>query len=315
MSTPDQDLDEELRRPVDPLLDMTPAPSTAGRQLALRLALDLAAWLAGLLLALAIRFGLTPDWERVRAVLLFAPLLVVLQALIGEFAGGRRRRRTNTLDELVGLAGSVMLATGAAAAFNAAISDSPVPQSVPIAGGVLALLGMVAVRSFTRLLAEERGDVVDLAGYEGRERPGSAAAIEHLGAGADEPFHLITVTVAVGAWVSSILFDIGSRSANEAFIYSRGAYWLIAIGLAGAASAAAFRMIDALRAPAAERRSLLVQAGLYLAVVAAFAASFVTRHGGPWGEVSIGLIAVSVVALAVFVVAAWRMRSAAPASG
>lgn len=121
-----------------------------------RLTLDLVCWVVGLVLALLIRTGLDAGWEEWRATLLFAPLLLVLQALIGEFAGVYRRRQLHTMDELVGVAGAALLATAVATAFNAVLEDQAVPHSVPLAGGVLALLGMIAIRTIRRLLEDER---------------------------------------------------------------------------------------------------------------------------------------------------------------
>lgn len=121
-----------------------------------RLVGDLCCWLVGLLLALAIRFGLSPSWQQLRSVMLFAPFLLILQALIGEFSGVYRRRMLDTLDEFVGLAGSVLLACAVGTAFNALLEDQAVPQSVPLAGGILALLTMIGYRSMARLARDER---------------------------------------------------------------------------------------------------------------------------------------------------------------
>lgn len=126
------------------------------RGAAVRLVIDLVCWVVGLLAALTIRYGFDPSWREVRATLLFAPVLLVLQALIGEFAGVYRRRQLDSLDELTGLAGAVLLAAGLATAFNAVLEEQAVPHSVPLAGGVLALGGMVVIRTLRRLAAEER---------------------------------------------------------------------------------------------------------------------------------------------------------------
>lgn len=123
----------------------------------LTLGLDLACWIGALLAALAIRFGFSPPAEEVGTALLFAPFLLVLQALIGDFAGAYRPKRyVSGLDEAVALAGSTLLATAAGTAFNALLEDPPLPQSVPLAGGFLALVGMFAVRWLRQALAERR---------------------------------------------------------------------------------------------------------------------------------------------------------------
>lgn len=128
------------------------------RAAALRLGADLVCWFVGLVLALLIRFGFDPGWAELRSTLLFVPLLLALQVLIGEFAGVYRRRTFDTVDELTGLAGAVLVATAIAAAFNAVLEDQIVPHSVPLAGGALALLGMIVVRALRRMVSEQQVD-------------------------------------------------------------------------------------------------------------------------------------------------------------
>jgi hypothetical protein len=49
------------------------------------------------------------------------------------------------------------------------------------------------------------------------------------------PFHPIMVTVPIGAWVASFVFDIGSRLVSgDAAALATGSRWLIAIGVLGA---------------------------------------------------------------------------------
>src|SRR5512142_2834944 len=47
------------------------------------------------------------------------------------------------------------------------------------------------------------------------------------------PFHPILVTIPIGAWVSSLVLDIGSHVVSHPAGLMRGAYWLIAIGVIG----------------------------------------------------------------------------------
>src|SRR5205085_6077319 len=67
------------------------------------------------------------------------------------------------------------------------------------------------------------------------------------------PFHPLLVTVPIGAWVTSIVFDILSRTADHGADFARGAYWLIGIGIVGALVAAAFGLMDLLSVPARTR--------------------------------------------------------------
>jgi uncharacterized membrane protein len=49
------------------------------------------------------------------------------------------------------------------------------------------------------------------------------------------PFHPILVTVPIGAWVASFVFDLASRLSGEPGVFAKGAFWLIGLGLVGAA--------------------------------------------------------------------------------
>ena len=54
------------------------------------------------------------------------------------------------------------------------------------------------------------------------------------------PFHPMLVTVPIGAWVASLVFDIGSRVVSKPGFLGQGSEWLIAIGVLGALAAAAW---------------------------------------------------------------------------
>src|SRR3954453_16561080 len=64
------------------------------------------------------------------------------------------------------------------------------------------------------------------------------------------PFHPMLVTLPIGTWVASLIFDIGSRVHEEresALAY--GAEWLLAIGIITAVVAALFGLMDLLTIP------------------------------------------------------------------
>jgi len=64
-------------------------------------------------------------------------------------------------------------------------------------------------------------------------------------AGAEgHPYHPMLVTIPIGAWVSSLVFDVASRVSDDPATFGRGAIWLIWIGVAGAALAAVFGLLD-----------------------------------------------------------------------
>ena len=62
------------------------------------------------------------------------------------------------------------------------------------------------------------------------------------------PIHPILVTVPIGAWVASLMFDVASHIVDDgAQTYNDGAELLIAIGVIGAVVAAVWGLIDYLR--------------------------------------------------------------------
>jgi uncharacterized membrane protein len=123
------------------------------------------------------------------------------------------------------------------------------------------------------------------------------------------PFHPILVTVPIGAWVASVVFDIVSRAGDDGATFAEGAYWLVGIGIVGALAAAIFGFLDLLAIPTGTRafRTALVHMGLNLGVVTLFAIGFALR-GSRLDEADgtpVGLLALSVVALAALGAAGW----------
>ena len=123
------------------------------------------------------------------------------------------------------------------------------------------------------------------------------------------PVHPILVTVPIGAWVASFGFDIASRVADEADVFAKGAFWLIALGVLAALVAALAGFLDLFAIPTGTTafRTALLHMSLNLIVVALFAVSWVIRQGdidAPT-ETSGGLIALSAVALALLAGSGW----------
>ena len=83
------------------------------------------------------------------------------------------------------------------------------------------------------------------------------------------PFHPILVTVPIGAWVSSLVFDLASRLSGEPVVFAKGAFWLIGLGLVGAAAAAMLGFLDLFAIPTGTRafRTGLLHMTLNLIVV------------------------------------------------
>jgi uncharacterized membrane protein len=115
------------------------------------------------------------------------------------------------------------------------------------------------------------------------------------------PYHPILVTIPIGAWVCSLIFDVGSHLSHQEAALRTGALWLIAIGVLGALAAAGVGMLDLLVIPAGTpaRRTGLLHAGLNVAVTVTFAANFAWRSGlgGGAGPTPPGQLVLSAVGL------------------
>jgi uncharacterized membrane protein len=123
------------------------------------------------------------------------------------------------------------------------------------------------------------------------------------------PFHPVLVTVPIGAWVASLVFDLASRWTEEPLVFAKGAWWLIGLGVVGALVAAAFGFLDLVAIPMGTKafRTGLLHMAVNLVVVCAFGGSFLLRQARleePDG-VATGLIALSIVALALLALAGW----------
>lgn len=130
-----------------------------------------------------------------------------------------------------------------------------------------------------------------------------------LGAGGyGQPLHPLLVTIPVGAWVLSFAFDLAARAGNEEYVYARGAFWLIGLGIIGAVAAAIPGVLDLLTIARGTRAFRTGVTHLVLSDVAlvAFIISFLVRRGGDSLQAaSAPVMALSVVALACLAVSAW----------
>jgi uncharacterized membrane protein len=115
------------------------------------------------------------------------------------------------------------------------------------------------------------------------------------------PFHPILVTVPIGAWVGSLVFDIASHVVGDPGFLARGAMWLIAVGVIGALAAAMAGFLDLFAIPPGTpaMRTALVHMTLNLLVTGAYVGGFFWRHAGDLTvSVAGGKLALSAVSLA-----------------
>ena len=135
------------------------------------------------------------------------------------------------------------------------------------------------------------------------KRPASPVA-----GGYGHPIHPILVTVPIGAWLASLVFDIASHVVDDgAETYSDGAELLIAVGVIGAVLAAIWGLIDYLRI---ERGTPAFKVGtthllINDVVIVLFVISWIIRRNADDEATNAGLILLSIVALALLSVSGW----------
>jgi uncharacterized membrane protein len=130
------------------------------------------------------------------------------------------------------------------------------------------------------------------------KQPVSAALAGPYG----HPFHPILVTVPIGAWAGSLVFDIASHVVADPGFLAKGAMWLIAVGVIGALAAAMVGFLDLFAIPPGTKamRTALVHMTLNLLVTGAYVGGFFWRlAGGMTTSVGFGKLALSAVSLAV----------------
>src|SRR3954469_23758098 len=82
----------------------------------------------------------------------------------------------------------------------------------------------------------------------------------------EHPRHPALVSVPIGAWIASFVFDIGSYLVQDPGFLVQGSRWLIGIGVCGALVAAAVGFLDlfAIRPGTRAFRIALLHMGLNL---------------------------------------------------
>jgi uncharacterized membrane protein len=117
------------------------------------------------------------------------------------------------------------------------------------------------------------------------------------------PLHATVVTIPIGAWTASVVFDILALCGVEPDAFALAAQWLVAIGVIGALLAAVFGLLDLsnLEKGTKARRTALTHLAFNSAAVVLFIISFVVRaaqSGDPsvWGFVLslVGLVCVGI---------------------
>lgn len=137
-------------------MDIRPEPPNSQPPLVLAIALDAFITIESLFVATLFRFeGMVPEefWLRFWPFAAFSVVVFVVLLLVG----GSYRRATSRV-VIIATATSVMITTGALVLVNVGMDfvwARPVPPSVILLGGVLALVQLVALRLlYTRMFRE-----------------------------------------------------------------------------------------------------------------------------------------------------------------
>lgn len=134
------------------------------------------------------------------------------------------------------------------------------------------------------------------------KRPVSAVLTGPYG----HPFHPILVTVPIGAWVASLVFDLASLVVAQPEFLVQGSRWLIGLGVLGALAAGSVGLLDLLALPAGTKtwRTGIWHMCLNLGLIVAYALNFLWRGAatdasGPVGPGPMVLSIVSVAGLGI----------------
>ncbi|MBA3289060.1 MAG: DUF2231 domain-containing protein [Acidimicrobiia bacterium] len=144
---------------------------------------------------------------------------------------------------------------------------------------------------------EHGGELLETTGRDAAKRPASAIAGSY-----GHPIHPILVTVPIGAWIASFVFDVTAHLVDDApGRYTDGATLLVAIGVIGAVVAAIFGFIDyrAIAAGTVAKRTATTHLLLNDVVIVLFAVSWIVRQGTDDARTPVWLIVLSAVGLVV----------------
>lgn len=112
------------------------------------------------------------------------------------------------------------------------------------------------------------------------------------------PFHSLLITIPIGAWTASFVFDIVGAITGDWAAFATGAQWLIAIGIVGAVFAAITGLLDfsKLTPQTKARRMATFHMLINTVVLVLFAINWAVRAAAPGEPSTVGIV-LSVIAL------------------
>lgn len=110
------------------------------------------------------------------------------------------------------------------------------------------------------------------------------------------PFHPMLVTIPIGTWVASLIFDIVAFVGDDPATFTAGARWLLGIGLIGALLAAVLGLLDYTRiAPGTKaKRIATTHMLLNIGAVVVFFISWLLHFGD---EPTVGGLILTIIGL------------------
>lgn len=151
-------------------------------------------------------------------------------------------------------------------------------------------------------MASSAGSSRPLGSQQRAKRPSNALAGPY-----GHPFHPIVVTIPIGTWIASVVFDIIGFFVDDPEPFVVGSTVLIIIGLVGAVVAAVLGLLDLSKlAPGtAARRTALTHMALNLGVMVIFAIGLIIRLASDDDEVNVWAFILSLVAIAALGISGW----------
>jgi uncharacterized membrane protein len=153
------------------------------------------------------------------------------------------------------------------------------------------------------LLDEMSTAMDDVSKVSQAKRPSSALAGPY-----GHPLHPILVTVPIGSWVASFVFDIISKvdDSNQG-AFARGAFVLLLIGIVGAVLAAVFGLMDFTTIPSGTKAAstALTHMALNTVVLVLFIVNALLRKSHGLDSVSNTALVLSVVGLLILSTSGW----------
>jgi uncharacterized membrane protein len=121
------------------------------------------------------------------------------------------------------------------------------------------------------------------------------------------PFHPILVTIPIGTWVASLVFDIIGYAAADPTPWELGAQVLILIGVIGAVLAAIFGLIDftGIAAGTPAKRTAVTHLILNLTAVVLFLVNYIVRVASDHQHVNTVGFVLTIIGLIGIAISGW----------